>query len=147
MRIIHRSPPSRSIFFAATARPWPGPSMDEVSKSRKIRNTSERTPLYEWSVATFTTNKITQDTNIYALSGMFFFILLYSALHPYLGLCLGFPAFCLSVFTYDTQHKHPCKAGFEPAIPATKRLQTHALNHTAHFLHVMRIMSKGPAPL
>ena len=37
----------------------------------------------------------------------FYCILLYSVLHPSLFLCLDFPAFCLSVFTYNTQHKHP----------------------------------------
>ena len=29
-------------------------------------------------------------------------------LHPYLCLCLDCPAFCLLVFTYNTQHKHSC---------------------------------------
>ena len=39
--------------------------------------------------------------------GNFFCVLLYSVLRRYLFLCLDYPAFCLLVFTYNTQHKHP----------------------------------------
>ena len=35
-----------------------------------------------------------------------FLILLYSVLHPYLFLCLDYPAFCLGVFTYTTHNSN-----------------------------------------
>ena len=47
----------------------------------------------------------------YQKYGIFFFILLYSALHPYLVLCLDCPTFCLFVRTYNTQHKYLCPSG------------------------------------
>jgi hypothetical protein len=36
------------------------------------------------------------------------FLLHSFVLHPYLFLCLGCSALCLFVFTYNTQHNHPC---------------------------------------
>jgi hypothetical protein len=68
----------------------------------------------------------------FSLTKIFFRILLYSVLHPYLFLCRDCPAFCLFIFTCNTLHKHPCpRAEFEPAISTSARPQTLALDRSA----------------
>ena len=63
-----------------------------------------------------------------SLSHQDFFVLLYSVLHPYLFLCLDFPAFyLLSLLTPQRQVSLP-SLGFEPASPASDGPQTLALD-------------------
>ena len=46
--------------------------------------------------------------------------------------CLDSSTFFLSVFTYNTQHKHPCPpTGYETATPASDRLQILILDRSA----------------
>ena len=96
-----------------------------------------RSLLDEWSVVaeafTRNTTRHSQKINIHALRRDFF-ILFFSLC----ALSILVSAFWLSytlrfVFTVQhTQHKHPCPpAGIEPAIPASERQQTYALDRSA----------------
>jgi hypothetical protein len=51
-----------------------------------------------------------------------FCILLYSVLHPYLCLCLDYPAFCfICLYSHHTTQTSVPPAEFEPAIPLNER--------------------------
>jgi hypothetical protein len=73
--------------------------------------TAGRTPLDEGSARGrdlyLITHSTSRQTNIHTPGGISFCILLFSVIHPYLFLCLDCPAFCLFVFTHNTQYKHP----------------------------------------
>jgi hypothetical protein len=97
-------------------------------------NTVSRTPLDEWSARRrdlyLTNTQHSQQTNIHAARGIFFFFVLSFTLSVLL--CPDRPGFvsCPYCTTHTTQTFMP-PAGFETAIPAGERLQTHSLDSSA----------------
>jgi hypothetical protein len=63
-------------------------------------------------------------------AGFFVFSFTLFVLHPYLFLCLGYPVFYLLPLLKHTTQTFMPPAGFKPAIPASDRPQTLALDRS-----------------